>query len=83
MLLKKQRTDFFVQESKLNNKAKSTNNDDIEIGILVTAKKMGLSFDELNLFSLDDYLAFVDKWTGEESEGARQASQADIERFMG
>ncbi len=52
------------------------------MGILVTAKKMGLSFEELNLFSLDDYLTFVDKWTGQE-EGIRQATQADIEQFMG
>lgn len=51
--------------------------------MLVTAKKMGLSFEELNLFSLDDYLTFVDKWTGEEQEGIRQATQADIEQFMG
>jgi len=51
--------------------------------MLVTAKKMGLSFEELNLFSLDDYLTFVDKWTGNEEEGTREASQSDIERFMG
>lgn len=85
MLLKKQRTDFFVQESKLKNKAttKSVEDNNIEIGMLVTAKKMGLSFEELNLFSLDDYLTFVDKWTGNEEEGTREASQSDIERFMG
>lgn len=74
-----------MEESKLQNKAKKTQkvDNDIEIGILVTAKKMGLSFEELNLFSLNDYLTFVDKWTGKEEEGTRQATQSDIERFMG
>ena len=73
-----------MEESKLNNKAnKNTNTDDIEIGMLVTAKRMGLSFEELNLLSLQDYLIFVDKWTGKENNGTRQATQADIEKYMG
>lgn len=62
-------------------------NEDIEIGILVTAKKMGLGFDELNLFNLNDYLIFVDKWVGQDGEKAgvniRAATQADIDRYMG
>ena len=73
-----------MEESKLNNKAsKNTDTDDVEIGILVTAKRMGLSFDELNLLSLQDYLIFVDKWIGKEENGTRQATQADIEKYMG
>ncbi len=73
-----------MTESKLYNKApKNTDAEDIEIGILVTAKKMGLSFEELNLFSLDDYLTFVDKWTGEDAERTRQATQDDIDFYMG
>ena len=75
---------FFVTESKLKRKAnKNTNADDIETGILVTAKRMGLSFDELNLFTLDDYLTFVDKWAGDSEEGTRQATQVDIDKYMG
>jgi hypothetical protein len=66
-----------------NLKGNSEPDKDIEIGILATAKKMGLSFEELNLFSLNDYLVFVDKWTGEESDTVRQATQADIDFFMG
>jgi hypothetical protein len=66
-----------------NLKGNSEPDKDIEIGILATAKKMGLSFEELNLFSLNDYLVFVDKWTGKESDGYRQATQADIDFFMG
>ena len=73
-----------MAESRLQNKAnKNIDNDDTEIGILVTAKRMGLGFDELNLFSLDDYLAFVEKFVGKEENGTRQASQEDINRFMG
>jgi len=73
-----------VAESRLQNKAnKNIDNDDTEIGILVTAKRMGLGFDELNLFSLDDYLAFVEKFVGKEENGGRQATQSDIEHFMG
>lgn len=58
---------------------------DWEIGILANAKKMGLSFEELNLFGLNDYLTFVDKWVGDKGkkETVRQATQADIDFFMG
>jgi len=66
-----------------NLKGNSEPDKDIEIGILATAKKMGLSFEELNLFSLNDYLVFVDKWAGEESSDHRKATQADIDFFMG
>jgi len=44
---------------------------------------MGLSFQELNLFSLDDYLTFIDEWVGEEEGGTRKASQEDIDKYMG
>lgn len=93
----KQENSFFVKESNLKDKAdkkdKANNfvKDDgnAELGILVTAKKMGLSFEELNLFSLNDYIEFVDRWVGEEGqeqeqEGAvRHATQADIDFYMG
>lgn len=78
-----------MEESKLKQKQKTASNqqeEKIEIGILATAKKMGLSFEELNLFNLNDYLDFVDKWVSDEGgkkETVRQATQADIERFMG
>ena len=46
---------------------------------------MGLSFAELNLFSLQDYIDFVDAWVGEgeKAGGRRQATQADIDKYMG
>lgn len=75
-----------MKRERLENSSKSnknSNNENIEIGILVTAKKMGLSFEELNLFSLQDYIDFVDSWVGEKEGGTRQATQADIDHFMG
>lgn len=54
--------------------------------MLVLAKKMGLSFDELNLFSVDDYMAFIDAWTdnGKDEGGTvRMATQEDIDRMLG
>lgn len=54
------------------------------MGILVTAKRMGLSFDELNMMTLGDYMDFCDMWVGDdEDEYEREATQADINRFMG
>ena len=75
-----------MSEKRLSKKSSQPNTEDTEIGILATAKKMGLSFEELNLFSLDDYIAFVDKWVdneGGKKETVRQATQADIDFFMG
>lgn len=87
MLWRKLRPAFFVAEKRIKkNSAQSGDMEDIEIGILATAKKMRLSFEELNLFSLDDYLTFVDKWTAEndsQKSEVRQATQADIDRYMG
>ena len=60
--------------------------DDWEIGILANAKRMGLSFEELNLLGLNDYLVFMNKWVGDKGgkkEAVRQATQADIDFFMG
>lgn len=75
-----------MEERRLKGKSQPANNndEDIEIGILVTAKKMGLSFEELNMLTLDDYIAFTDKWVGsEKEENVRMATQEDIDRYMG
>ena len=39
-----------MKRESLGNSKSNNNNENTEIGILVTAKKMGLSFEELNLF---------------------------------
>lgn len=50
---------------------------------------MGLSFYELNLMSMSDYLDFTELWLAgsgnedEDEDAVRPAEQADIERFFG
>lgn len=72
----------FVSEKHLNKGNKSTNEDfNFEVSILVAAKKVGLSFEELNLFSLNDFFDFLDMYIGENEEQPRQATQEDIDYF--
>lgn len=69
----------FIAEEKLKNNSSSKNTDNYEISLLVMAKKVGLSFGELNIFSLDEFLDYVDIWIGE--EGTKEADQNDIDKF--
>ena len=55
---------------------------DVEVGVLVTAKRMGFSFDELNLLTLDDYVTCTELWNPDE-DAPREATQADIDRLLG
>ena len=52
-----------------------------EISLLYMAKKIGLSFDELNQLTLQDLYDLVDMWIGEEDNAPREATQEDIDRF--
>lgn len=52
---------------------------DFEMGILVMAKKTKLSFEELNLLSLNDFFNYLDSYT--EDLGERKATQSDIDDF--
>lgn len=54
-----------------------------EVRILAIAKKTKLSFEELNLLSLDDFFNYVDLFVGDsgEKETVRQATQNDIDDF--
>lgn len=45
------------------------------------AKKVGLSFDELNMMTLNEFIDFVDLFIGEEGETPREATQKDIDSF--
>lgn len=51
-----------------------------EVSLLVMAKRMGLSFDELNMMTLQDFMDFAEMWTGD-YEADQEATQADIDRF--
>ena len=49
--------------------------------LLSNAKKMGLSFDEVNLFRVRDFIEFTEIYTEGESVD-RSATQADIDRLL-
>ncbi len=74
-----------MEPSKLKDVGETAPTDKMEIGILASAKRMGLTFEELNLFSLNDYLDFVDKFTDTENEesSVRIANQRDIDTMLG
>lgn len=77
---------FFVPASLLPESNEEAENENIRLDLLflVNAKRMGLSFDELNLFRLRDYLEFSNLYFGEQEEAKpRKATQADIDKFFG
>jgi hypothetical protein len=52
----------------------------------VSAKKLGLSFAELNTVgSLENVTSFIELWAGLQpnQSGKRRATQADIDRLLG
>ena len=55
--------------------------DRLDLELLVVGKKMGLSFDEMNMFRVRDLLKFVHIYAGEKEEAVRQAGQADFDAF--
>lgn len=56
-------------------------NFDYEISLLVLAKKTGLSFDELSLFTLNDFIKYVDMYMGTQEQEQVLATQTDIDSF--
>ena len=59
----------------------------MDLLILANAKKMGVSFDELALFRVRDFLEFTDIYFGEvtqqQGEQVREATQEDINKLLG
>jgi hypothetical protein len=77
---------FFVEESGNQSRRKKQNNvnfEDLELTILVSAKKANLSFIELNEFRVCDYVTFMEIYTGETENKPKQATQDDIDRLLG
>ena len=66
-----------------NNDLKFDDFDNLELSIIVTAKKAGLSFVELNDLRVCDYIKFMEIYTGEAENKPRQATQDDIDRLLG
>ena len=59
----------------------------MDLLILANAKKMGVSFDELALFRVRDFLEFTDIYFGEvtqqQGDQVREATQEDIDKLLG
>lgn len=56
----------------------------MHLSLLVSAKKMGLSMMELREFTMQDFMDFIDLWTGDQDgseEVPREATQEDIDNF--
>lgn len=45
------------------------------------AKKTGLSFDEMSMFTLNDFIKYVDMYIGTQEQEQRLATQNDIDSF--
>ena len=73
-----------LQKSKKQNKPFEGR---MDLLILANAKKMGVSFDELALFRVRDFLEFTDIYFGEvtqqQGEQVREATQEDIDKLLG
>ena len=68
------------QEVKQNKKQEPLT-DRTDLLTLSNAKKIGLSFDELNQFIYADYIEFCDIYVGEKKE-TRNATQDDIDKLF-
>lgn len=72
----------FVAKKHQNQSNGSVDEDfNYEVSILAAAKKTGLSFEELNLLTLNDFFDYVDMWMGEDKEIIKEATQEDIDYF--
>lgn len=70
----------FVKSKKVSDIEDAPDNFNHEVGILVMAKKTRLSFEELNLMTLQDFMDYIDIYVGE-IETTREATQDDIDNF--
>lgn len=53
------------------------------VAVFVQMKRMGLSVDEVNLMTMNEFVIFSDIWAGEDPKVARKATQADIRSILG
>lgn len=73
---------FVAQRHRKESDKKETNTDKYEVSILAAAKKSKLSFEELNLLTLNDFFDYIDLFIGvENEETTREATQEDIDLF--
>lgn len=71
------------QNLKASQNANHQNSEPERLGLvmLVNAKKMGLSFEELNEFRVQDFIDFTNVYTGKGMSKTKIADQNDIDRF--
>lgn len=69
------------QRQQNDNNIAVDKNFNFEVSLLVIAKKLGLTFEELNLMTLQDFIDYVDLWTDEHEETECMATQEDIDSF--
>lgn len=73
---------FVAQRHRKESDKEETNTDKYEVSILAAAKKSKLSFEELNLLTLNDFFDYMDLLIGvENEETTREATQEDIDLF--
>ena len=80
----------FIPENLLQNRRNNERSKPfegrIDLLILANAKKMGLSFDELALFRVRDFVEFTDIYFGDYSakqgNRVREATQEDIDKLL-
>lgn len=71
-----------ILHNQANNRS-DNGDEDLEIAILVNAKKAGLSLEELNEFRVCDFVKYMEIYTGGKTEdGPRVATQKDIDNFL-
>lgn len=69
-----------VENKSMNNT--TVTNFNYELSILVMSKKVGLSFEELNILTMNDFMDFIDIYLGEtDAVVERDATQDDIDDF--
>ena len=71
----------FVTNRKTTSSTVVDEDFNFEVSILVMAKKLKLSFEELNIMTMDDFMNFVDMYIGEDEGIVREATQDDIDKF--
>lgn len=69
-------------QNQKQSQSKKQSDDNFEISLLVIAKRVGLSFEEINMMTLQELFDFVDLWAGGNSDGPVEATQADIDKFF-
>lgn len=73
---------FFVKENSIeSSESNNTQSNRFEIDILAIGKKIGISFEEMNELSVQDFIDLAQSFLGEKNK-KREATQQDIDNFF-